>query len=772
MLEQERHFFPSTILLSVFFTVFFLIPVVLSQIPLGSKLSIAENNSWISPNGDFAIGFFSHSDQHNQFSVGIRFNSKLIPLGKQIVVWVAGADDTVGNNSYFELSHEGEFVLFDSSNGISAWTSKTSKLSVASALLRDDGNLILLDKEGIIVWQSFDTPSDTLLPGQHLSVYKMLRAASKNSVSSYYNLYMNASGQLQLKWETSVIYWTSHSHAHTNLTAILTSGGALQVLDQKLNIVWSAFGEDHNDSISFRFLRLDVDGNLRLYSWIESSQSWRSVWQAVENQCDVFATCGERGICSFNSSGSQICECPFKFASEHVQRCLTPYQQSCQSGSSMMTYEHSYLYGIYPPNDLVTLSSLQQCKNLCLKDPTCTAVTYINDGTAQCRMKTTQYVSGYSDPSLSSISFVKKCLDPLAADPNLIEPSLAQSHRSGSYEICIPCLVGASAAAFVVFVAIQFAIGLFLCRRRNLIKKKATSAYTSENSKGLITFSFTEIEDLTGSFKYQIGPRMYKGVLPNHQPVAVKDLELAMEERKFRSTVSKIGSIHHKNLVKLEGFCCESDHRFLVYEYAKNGSVEKCIDDAELGSRLSWKRRLDICSSVARAIFYLHTGCREFISHENLKWGNVVLDKNFEAKVTEYGLGILHEAASYAGGSAEKDIEDFGKMVLILLSGCGGGEDVCEWAYKEWLEGHPERVVDKRIVNSGMKLEELERALRIAFWCVQADERMRPSMGEVVMVLEGTMTVDPPPPPFARRSLTDKEESLEQGSEAKSPAEF
>ncbi|KAF5737701.1 G-type lectin S-receptor-like serine/threonine-protein kinase SD3-1 [Tripterygium wilfordii] len=771
MLEQEIHFFTSTILLSVC-TGFLLIPVVSSQIPLGSKLSIAENNSWISPNGDFAIGFFSHSDQPNQFSVGIHFNSKSIPLGKQIVVWVAGADVTVGNKSYFELSHKGEFVLFDSSTGVSAWTSKTSKLSVASALLHDDGNLILLNNEGFIVWQSFDTPSDTLLPGQNFSVYKMLRAASKNSVSSYYSLYMNASGQLQLKWESSVIYWTSHSHAHTNLTAVFTSAGALQILNQKLNIVWSAFGEDHNDSVSFRFLKLDVDGNLRLYSWIEASQSWRPVWQAIENQCGVFATCGERGICSFNSSGSQICECPFEFASEHVQRCLTPYQQSCRSGTSMLTYEHSYLYGIYPPNDLVILSSLQQCKNLCLKDPTCTAVTFMNDGTAQCRVKTTQYVSGYSHPSLGSVSFVKKCLDPFAADPNFIKPSQAQSYRPGWHEICIPCLVGASAATFVVFVAIQFAIGWFLYQRRTLIKKKATLAYTSENSKGLITFSFTEIKDLTGNFKHQIGPRMYRGVLPNHQPIAVKDLEGAIEERKFRSTVSKIGSIHHKNLVKLEGFCCESGNRFLVYEYAKNGSMEKCIEDAELGSRLTWERRLDICLSVARAIFYLHTGCREFISHENLKWGNVVLDKNFEAKVTEYGLGILREAASYAGGSAEKDIEDFGKMVLILLSGCQGGEDICKWAYKEWMEGHPERVVDKRIINSKIDLEELERALRIAFWCVQADERMRPSMGEVVKVLEGTVTVDPPPPPFAKQSLTDEEESSESGSGAKSPAKI
>ncbi|KAH9648194.1 G-type lectin S-receptor-like serine/threonine-protein kinase SD3-1 [Citrus sinensis] len=410
-------------------------------------------------------------------------------------------------------------------------------------------------------------------------------------------------------------------------------------------------------------LELDLDGNLRLYSWVEVSRSWRSVWQAVENQCNVFATCGEQGICVFNASGSPDCKCPFKYNSASNSKCLLPNQ--CKSSSTWVELEHTLLYGMYPANDSISQSSLQRCKDMCLHDSLCMAVTFTNNRAAECRMITTQYMSGYSDPSISSASF-------------------------------------------------EF----------------------SEN------------------FKYPIGPKMFKGMLPHidSQPVAIKELDTTTEQRKFRGAVSKIGNIHHKNLTKLEGYCCEY------------------IEDSKLFKRLTWKKRVDICTSVARALCYLHTGCREFVSHGNLKCENVLLDENFEAKVTDFGLGIFHGDASVYGTSAGKDVEDFGKMVLILVNGSREVEDVCEWAYNEWMEGRPETIIDKRIVG-GVDPEKLERVLRIAFWCLQNDERMRPSMGEVLNVLEGTLTVHPPPFPFACRRPVEEEDSYESSLESYSATE-
>lgn len=745
MLGKERILLGSAFQLFIS-TGFLLFSVSICQIPLGSKLSVIENNRWTSSNGNFAIGFFNHSAQ---YSVGIHFNSNSIPVSKQTVVWVAGADLTVGNNSYFHLTQDGDLVLFDSDGGFISWTSNTTNSSVASAVLLNTGNFVLLNKKREIVWQSFDTPTDTLLPSQTLSVIQTLRASSRNSISSYYSLHIK--DQLQLRWENNVVYWNSKSRSKSILQAILNSDGTLQLLDQRLEVVWSVFGEDHNDSdVKYRFLRLDADGNLRMYSWFDVSKTWTPVWQAVENQCDVFATCGHCGICVFNSSGFPVCKCPFTpTTTESSLKCLVPYGNDCKSGSFITKYEHTFLYGIYPPNGTVTQTSLQKCKSLCQEDPRCTAVTFTNDVTPQCQIMKTQYITGQSNPSLSSISFVKRCSDPLAVLP--ISPPSSSSSPDG---FCIPCLTGMALGTFLVFVVIQAGIGFYFYKRRKHTRRKAVLAYTSTNSKGSIAFSFSEIKEVAANFKHQIGPKMFKGVLPNNQPVAVKDIkDVDIEARKFRNTVSKIGSIYHKNLVQLEGYCCDSNHRFLVYEFAKNGSLAKCIEDPKTCKRLTWGKRMEICLSIARAIAYLHSGCRQFLSHGNLKCENVVLDENFNAKVSEFGLGTER-----VGG--ERDVRDFGNMVVELVSGRREGGGVCEWAYELWEKGEVEMVVDRRI-EGGLNLEQLERALRIAFWCLQFDEEMRPSMGEVIKVLEGTLSVDPPPPPFVSRRQQEVEESSE-----------
>lgn len=748
---------PSLVCFSIGFLLF---GVAVSQISLGSKLSVVENDFWVSSNGDFACGFFNNLNQPNQYQIGIRFNSKSIPDGEQTVVWVAGANVRVSNKSYFEFTHGGELVLFDSLQGVTVWTSKTSHLSVASAALGDNGNLVLMNSSKDVVWQSFDTPADTLLPGQILSASQTLRPLSKSSVSSYYDLQLNVQGRLQLRWETNISYWTVGGQSGSNLSAVLTSDGALQLLDRRSKSVWSVFGEDHDDPlVKFRFLRLDADGNLRLYSWAKALRSWKSVWQAVENQCNVFATCYLSGVCLFNASGSHVCKCPFTSTAESSSECLVPSQLGCDSGSTLVTYDHTFLYGIYPPNDSVSTISLEQCKTLCLNDPSCTAVSFTNDGIAQCHTRKTRFITGYSDPAVGSISFVKMCLDPVAAFPNLSISSPPQSRLKRSYAFSGQCLIGALSGTLVTFVTIQLGIGFCFYKRRNFYRKQAALALRDPNSQVLLMLSYNEIMDLTGNFGHHLGPMVFKGMLPNDQPVAVKGLKTSIEERKFRASVSRIGGIHQKNLAKLEGYCCESDHRFLVYEFVENGSVDHCIQDPKLSRRLTWRKRIDICLSVARAISFLHAECREFVSHGNLKCENVLLDENLDAKVTEFGLGRLH--SDTLDESAENDVEGFGKMMVILVTGQTEADDVCEWAYKEWISGHAEGIVDERI-EGGVDSEEVERLLRLAFWCLQVDKRLRPSMGEVVKVFEGTLTVDRPPPPFLCRMPLEEEEDYDK----------
>ncbi|KAI3514362.1 hypothetical protein L1887_12706 [Cichorium endivia] len=759
--------------LSLFISIFFLkvlFPVVFSQIPLGSRLSVESKDHWDSPNGDFAIRFFNTL---NEYGIGIRIiNSGLIPVEKQPVVWVAGGDLRVGDKSYFELTNNGELVLFDSTRGVVVWASKTTNSSVASALLQDDGNLVLMNKNKDVVWQSFDTPSDTLVPGQNLSSSQVLRAASRNSVSSFFSLRIGVMGDLELKWENDVVYWRSTSTSNqSDLRAVLASNGALQLFDNMSTPVWSVFSDDHDESdVKFRFLRLDVDGNLRLHSWAKNS--WILVWQAVQNQCDVFATCGMSGICAFNESGSPVCKCPYSLSSAPSSKCLLPYQQTCKSGSSMVKLDHTSLYAIYPPNEtIISQVSSNQCQNLCEQDHLCTASTFMNDGTPKCRIKKTQYVSGQSGFSVNSVSFVKRCSDPLAVIPNLSKSKPANPSQNSPREhpdsaICVSCVIGVGGVTIFVFIVIHLGLtGFWIYRRRYAFTTRASSK-DGPNPSGFLALTYVELKETTDNFKQQIGKSTFKGVLPENHPVVVKDYSaMNVDPRKFRRLILKLGTIHHKNLVRLEGYCCDSNYRFLVHEFLTNGSLGSCLENPGVRKRLTWRKRLNILLDVARAVSYLHMGCREFIGHGSLGCGNVVLDDHLEAKVNEFGLGGFlggdgDGGGGSGGGVCARDIRDFGSIVLAVVSGDPKAEHGgCGWAYEKWVGGNVAEIVDKTVVEGGIDGDELERVLRIMFWCFQSDERMRPPMGEIVNVLEGAVEVDRPPHPSACCEIPSEEGS-------------
>lgn len=767
MLGREK----SLLVISIFLLLSVLLPAGFSQIPLGSRLSVEAKNHWFSPNGDFAIGFFDHL---NEYGIGIHISSGLIPVEKQPIVWVAGADLRVGDKSYFELTKNGELVLFDSMREVVVWASKTTNSTVSSAVLQDDGNFVLLKTNKEIVWQSFDTPSDTLLPGQNLSAFQVLRPASRNSISSYYSLRMGVLGDLELKWENDVIYWRSTAApSRSPLRAMLASDGAFQLFDEMSSPVWSVYGQDHGESdVKFRIIRLDVDGNLRLYSWTKNSTSWRLDWQAVENQCDVFATCGSTGICAFNETGLPVCKCPFSISSVPSSKCLLPYQQSCKSGSYTIKLDHTSLYAIYPPNEtIISQVSSGQCQRLCQEDHLCTAATFMNDGTAKCRIKKTQYVSGQLGSLVNAVSFVKRCTDPIAVIPNFPKPAIPSQNtlprKVGHNEICVSCVVVVGGGTIIMFIVIHLGLmGFWMYRRKSSFTTRASSTHKGDcpDPSVFLALSCDDVKEITESFKHRIGKSTFKGVLPENQPVVVKDYStLNVDPRKFRCGILKLGSIHHKNLVRLEGYCCDSSSKFLVIEFLKNGSLEKCLEDPEIRKRLTWGKRVDLCLAIARALSYLHMGCREFVGHGSLGCKNVVLDENLDAKVSEFGLGSF---LGDGGGVGARDILDFGTVVLAVVSGDPKANGGCDWAYEKWAGGDAAEIVDKTI-DGGVEGDTLERVLRIMFWCFQRDERMRPTMGEIVNVLEGAVAVDPPPPPNAcRKNAWEEEDGTGSESEA------
>ncbi|KAF6155195.1 hypothetical protein GIB67_019721 [Kingdonia uniflora] len=768
------------------------VPMV--SVPLGFEVSGYERRkNWVSENGVFAFGFlddyYKDDGDSDGFVVGIWYN-----LGNKVAnvpVWTIGGGIRVSKNSTFSLAVDGRMLLFDNPSGVVVWSSTTSNLGVESATLLNNGNLVLIDSGENIVWESFNSPTNTLLPGQTLHFPYSLRAPSTQSISSYYSLVIRPSGDLALVWENNVTYWSSHvSSSVVPREARFEPNGVLGLLDAIGGMLWSRSSVDSRDpSVVLRHLRIDSDGNLRIYSWDSVLRTWKVGWQAVENQCNVFGSCGLYSICLYNPAGS-ICDCLVKDSLNRGDGGLGTSLVSdsssdgckkmvdlgnCKMGAGMSTLKHTVLYGLYPPHDVDMMLNQESCNEYCLSDASCMAATSKNDGSGFCTIKRTGFISGYRDVSVSAVSFLKICMAPEAVSARQFDPHSnvvtkpLESSKGSMYRVYNwkSFIVGVGMIVFVtvsLFLTVEILIVLFIYRRRKTKAQRRISLGKGANPhySALIRLSYEEVKELTANFKDQLGPTVFKGVLPNQTLVVAKVLDnVVSSERDFRMVVSTLGGTHHRNLVSLKGFCFEQKHKILVYEYIPNGSLEKWLfNGIQDQNKINWQKKLDIAIEVARALAYLHSECQECIAHRNMNLKNVLLDEKLVAKVTNFGVQILLEKENETTFSLEsppeRDIYMFGQMLLQILIG-----------KKEIFGESPYNLVQE-IYRSGKsdgseEWEGVHRACRIALWCMQDQPFLRPSIAEVVKVLEGTLSVDRPPPSaaFGKENQTEENDITE-----------
>ncbi|KAL3529770.1 hypothetical protein ACH5RR_009092 [Cinchona calisaya] len=752
------------------------------SVPLGFEINgMDRSKNWVSENGVFAFGFLEKygDDDLDSYVVGIRYNLGNVTVN--MPVWTVGGGVRVSMNSTIRLDMDGRLVLIQNSNGI-VWSTNTSTLGVEKASLLDNGNLVLLDRKDKVLWESFGSPTNTLLPSQSLHYPQNLRALSTKSTLSYYSLVIGKSGELALVWEHNVTYWRSEiSSSVIAEGARFDSNGVLGLYDDSNKVAWSVSSKDFGDSsVTLRHLSIDKDGNLRIYSWDNITHEWRVGWQAVDKQCDVFGSCGLYSVCGYNTTGS-VCDCLYSQSSERgtasaaVDSSGSGCQKmvdlgNCRMHTSIVVMKQTVLYGLYPPNDVKIFLSQNDCKNYCLNDTTCIAATSMNDGSRLCTVKRTSFISGYNTPSIPATSFLKVCSVPQAVAAQGVNPrdsagliySSIGRHKAGGGNIRV--FIGAIALIVFITMLVVLSMEMFvfwLMHRRGQIKAQTRipfgkDAQMNPHYSALIRLSFDEIKELTENFATPLGPSHFKGTLPNKTVVVAKMLnDVVLPEKEFRVAVSTLGGTHHRNLVSLKGFCFEPKHKILLYEYVENGSLDQWLFSNEQDeTKKIWEHRLHIAVGVARAIAYLHTECQQCIIHGNLKLENILLDENYVPKVTDFGLRtlLLKEAASSSETPSEKDIYMLGQLLLQVVT-CK--RDVIGKNLQNMLD---ELSQDQKFVDSS-DLKAVERVVKIAIWCMQNQPYLRPAISEVVKVLEGTLSVDRPPSGFVYRhdGITDGE---------------
>ncbi|KAL2931812.1 Cysteine-rich receptor-like protein kinase 19 [Bienertia sinuspersici] len=269
---------------------------------------------------------------------------------------------------------------------------------------------------------------------------------------------------------------------------------------------------------------------------------------------------------------------------------------------------------------------------------------------------------------------------------------------------------------------------------------------------------------------------VYMGKLGDGQAVAVKRLSNASRQgfKEFKTEACLAAKLQHNNLVKVYGFCLESDEMLLVYEFVPNKSLDRLLFDAQRRAHLKWETRCKIIVGIARGLLYLHEGSSPKIIHRDLKPSNILLDGEMNPKIADFGMAKLfgedqsHENTRRLAGtfgymapeyvasghiSIKSDVFSYGVILLEIISGmenrCSDLDaqegNLLSYAWKLWNEGKRLEFVDTTLENYFSTID-IERCMHIGLLCTQEDPSKRPNMESVLIMLNTDLNIELLPP--------------------------
>ncbi|KAK6154695.1 hypothetical protein DH2020_008943 [Rehmannia glutinosa] len=314
--------------------------------------------------------------------------------------------------------------------------------------------------------------------------------------------------------------------------------------------------------------------------------------------------------------------------------------------------------------------------------------------------------------------------------------------------------------------------GYSTVRPKKISKDANQSKQDQEGTSTAMTknFSYSELRVATNNFHLtnKIGKggfgTVYKGILKNGTLVAVKMLsaESKQGDREFLTEIETISNVKHPNLVELLGCCVHGPKQILVYEYLENNSIDRALLAGPRRSiKLDWERRSAICMGTAKGLAFLHEELVPHIVHRDIKASNILLDKDFQPKIGDFGLAklfpddITHISTKVAGTTGylapeyvlagqltmKADVYSFGVLTLEVVSGSssananyGGGQKLLvEWAWELYEEGKLLDLVDPELEE--FPKDEVLRYMKVALFCTQANASRRPVMSQVIRML-------------------------------------
>ncbi|XP_076908342.1 G-type lectin S-receptor-like serine/threonine-protein kinase At4g27290 [Bidens hawaiensis] len=622
---------------------------------------LKDGDTLVSPAGTFELRFFKPGRSDNRY-LGIWFKN----ISVRTVVWVANRHHPLPGASLLVLKIDdlGNLGLFNNSSMI--WSSNTTASGNATATLRDNGNLVVSDQDRTFIWQSFDYPTDTLLPGMklgrdylrnkewHLSSWK----SSQDPAPGEFTYGADTLGYPENKLKQGALVkfrdgpWSNHRFSGTY------EPFTYDVIINE-DEVSCTYNPESSDNLLLR-ATLNSSGQLESWVWVENGNEGWHPFLSVSWACDTYNICNAYGTCSINLN-QQSCTCidEKRFVPKNQKGwdtadwsggCIRRRPLECKKGS-----EGFIKYSIEKLPDTKDTwfnmrMTLEECATKCLENCTCMAYGNPDDSRSIC-------VHWFSDLLDSQVL-------PEGGGGSDIFVRMASSEidfegASGKIILLVAILL-----VLLTFLSITAWLG-YVWRKLNHAKptgegKIFVASKSQEEDIEQQLYSFSTIGNATANFSPDnklgeggFGP-VYKGMLEDGQEIAVKRLSKNSSQghAEFKNEVICISKLQHRNLVKILGCCIEGDEKLLIYEFMPNKSLDSFIFDKTQSVLLDWTKRFNIIKGIARGLVYLHQDSRLRIIHRDLKAGNILLDHDMNPKISDFGL-----ARSFGGNETQANTE-------------------------------------------------------------------------------------------------------------------
>ncbi|XP_059306591.1 G-type lectin S-receptor-like serine/threonine-protein kinase At4g27290 [Lycium ferocissimum] len=546
--------------------------------------------------------------------------------------------------------------------------------------------------------------------------------------------------------------------------------------------------------------------------WIGKVQGWVNYHSADADDCDTYKLCGAYGTCNILSD--PFCQCLDKFEPKHLDDwnradwssgCVRKHPLNCTvdgflkySGVKLPDTRNSWF------NETMTLD---ECRTFCLRNCSCMAYSNldIRNGGSGCLLWNGELVDIRQLSQSGQDIYIRMSASDIGNMQftdwmgNVAGSAGSKGKKAVILAVALPLLVA--------LVLLGLVVGLILYTRKRREDPMVTTTerlggHSNKNDSSnqihhedfeLPLFDLFTITKATDDFSFanKIGEggfgQVYKGVLEGGQEVAVKRLSETSDQgfHEFKNEVNCIAKLQHRNLVKLLGCCIQGDEKMLVYEYMPNKSLELYIFDEERKALLDWPKRFNIINGIARGLMYLHQDSRLRIIHRDLKASNVLLDIEMNPKISDFGMArsfrgdetgantrrvvgtygyMSPEYAVEGMFSTKSDVFSFGVLVLEIVSGKKNRRfahpdhnlNLLGHAWMLHNEGRTLELVDPNLVDS-CYMSEVVRSIHVGLLCVQQNPEDRPSMSNVIMMLnnESILPLAKYPGFFTERKVED-----------------